>query len=195
MSSRSSSPSPDPAIARLSNLLGSWAMDISDRVVGAAEASAGRGSQAPAALVALHQFAGGGTIERLRRVLGLSHSAAVRLIDGLVTDGHVAREPAADDRRSVALTLTPSGRSTARQIIAARRRAIEPTLERLNQAELDALTQLAERLTADIADLRLRERHEGAPPAGWLCRLCDFEACGRSEGRCPAATTAAAHQS
>ena len=64
------------------------------------------------------------------------------------------------------------------------------------QAELDALTQLAERLTADIVDLRLRERREGAaPPAGWLCRLCDFEACGRSEGRCPAATTAAAHQS
>jgi MarR family transcriptional regulator, negative regulator of the multidrug operon emrRAB len=171
-------------------------MAISDRVVGAAEAPAGRGSQAPAALVALHQFAGGGTIERLRRVLGLSHSAAVRLIDGLVADGHVVREPAAGDRRSVALTLTASGRSAARQIIAARHRAIEPTLERLNQAELRALTQLAERLTADIADLRLRERRKGAaPPAGWLCRLCDFEACGRSEGRCPAATTAAANQS
>lgn len=195
MSSRSSSPSADPAIARLSNLLGAWALAISDRVVGAAEASAGRGSQAPAALVALHQFAAGSTIEELRRVLGLSHSAAVRLIDGLVADGHVAREPAANDRRSVALNLTASGRATAQRIIAARHMAIEATLERLTEVELRALTGLAEQLTADVADLRLNERRDGAAPVGgWLCRLCDFHACGRSEGRCPAATRAAANQ-
>ena len=195
MSSRPSSPSVDPAIARLSNLLGAWALGISDRVVGAAEASAGRGSQAPAALVALHQFAAGSTIEELRAVLGLSHSAAVRLTDGLVADGHVARARATHDRRSVALRLTASGRSTAQRIIAARHRAIEATLERLTEVELRALTGLAERLTADIADLRLNERREGAPPAGgWLCRLCDFQACGRSEGRCPAATSAAANR-
>ena len=90
MSSRSSSPGADPATARLSNLLGAWALAVSDRVGAAAAATAGRGGQAPAALVALHQFAGGSTIEELRQVLGLSHSAAVRLIDGLVADGHVA---------------------------------------------------------------------------------------------------------
>ena len=195
MSSRSSSPSADPAIARLSNLLGAWALAVSDRVVEAAEASAGRGSQAPAALVALHQFAAGSTIEDLRRVLGLSHSAAVRLIDGLVADGHVAREQAANDRRSVALNLTASGRSTAQRIIAARHGAIEATLERLTEVELRALTGLAERLTADVANLRLNERRDGAAPAGgWLCRLCDFQACGRSDGRCPAAIGAAANR-
>jgi MarR family transcriptional regulator, negative regulator of the multidrug operon emrRAB len=196
MSSRSSSPSADPAVARLSNLLGAWALAISDRMAGAVEATAGRGSQAPAALVALHQFADGSTIEELRRVLGLSHSAAVRLIDGLVADGNVTREPAARDRRSVALTLTPSGRATAQQITAARQRAVETTLEGLTQAELRALTRLAERLTADVASLRLGERLEGTTPTGgWLCRLCDFQACGRSDGRCPAATNAAAHHS
>ena len=114
MSSRSSSPSADPATGRLSNLLGAWALAVSDRVGAAAAAAAGRGGQAPAALVALHQFAGGSTIEELRQVLGLSHSAAVRLIDSLVADGHVARHQAADDRRSVALILTASGRTTAR---------------------------------------------------------------------------------
>lgn len=196
MSSRSSSPGADPAIARLSNLLGAWALAISDRMAGAVEASAGRGSQAPAALVALDQFADGSTIEELRQVLGLSHSAAVRLIDSLVADGHVRREPAAQDRRSVALTLTASGRTTARRISAARQRAIETTLEGLTNAELRALTRLAERLTADVASLRLGERREGTTPTGgWLCRLCDFQACGRPEGRCPAATSAAAHHS
>jgi MarR family transcriptional regulator, negative regulator of the multidrug operon emrRAB len=196
MSSRSSSPSADPATGRLSNLLGAWALAVSDRVGAAAAAAAGRGGQAPAALVALHQFAGGSTIEELRQVLGLSHSAAVRLIDGLVADGHVARQQAADDRRSVALFLTASGRTTARRIIAARQRAVEATLEHLTEAELRSLTRLAEGLTEDIADLRLNERRRGAAPArGWLCRLCDFRACGRSEGRCPAATRAARHQS
>ena len=196
MSSRSSSRTTDPATARLSNLVGAWALAISDRMDRAVEVSAGRGSQAPAALVALHQFADGSTIEELRRVLGLSHSAAVRLIDGLVSDGHVTREPAAQDRRSVALTLTPSGRATARRIAAARQRAVETTLEGLTQAELRALTRLAERLTADVVSLRLDERREGAtPPGGWLCRLCDFQACGRSDGRCPAATIAAANHS
>ena len=193
MSSKSSCPSVDPAVARLSNLLGAWALAISDRVVEAAEASAGRGSQAPAALVALHQFAAGSTIEELRGVLGLSHPAAVRLIDGLVGDGHVVREQAANDRRAVAVCLTASGRSTAERIMAARQQAIEATLAGLTELELRALTALAERLTADVADLRLSERRDGAPPpGGWLCRLCDFQACGRHEGRCPAATSAAA---
>jgi DNA-binding MarR family transcriptional regulator len=188
MSSRSSSPSADPALARLSNLLGAWALAVSDRVGAAAATSAGRGGQAPAALVALHQFAHGSTIEELRGVLGLSHSAAVRLIDGLVDDGHVARGRARGDRRSVTLELTASGRSAARRIIAARQSAIEPTLEGLTQAERRSLTRLAERLAGDVAELRLAERRRGAPPAGgWLCRLCDFGACGRSEGRCPAA--------
>jgi MarR family transcriptional regulator, negative regulator of the multidrug operon emrRAB len=194
MSSRSSSPSADPAIdrLRLANLLGAWALAVSDRIDAGAAASAGRGGQAPAALVALHQFAGGSTIEELRHVLGLSHSAAVRLIDGLVADGYVARGQAAGDRRSVALSLTTSGRSAARRIGAARLRAVESTLEGLTDAETRALTKLAERLTGELAGLRLNERRQGAPPAGgWLCRLCDFRACGRPEGRCPAAISVA----
>jgi MarR family transcriptional repressor of emrRAB len=178
MSSRSTFPSADPAVARVSNLLGAWALAVSDRIGAATAAEGGRSGQAPAALVALHQFARGSTIEDLRQVLGLSHSAAVRLIDGLVADGHVARERGAEDRRAVALSLTASGRAAARRIIAARQRAIEATLEHLTEA-----------------DLRLDERDRGATPAGgWLCRLCDFRACGRSVGRCPAAVSAARHK-
>ena len=192
MSSSSSSSKADAASGRLANLVGAWALAIADRVEAATAEAAGRGGQAPAALVALHEFAGGGTIEDLRQVLGLTHSAAVRLIDSLVADGHVARRQSAADRRSVALALTASGHAAARRIIRARAQAVEATLGGLSKGQRRALSALAERLTGDLAALRLEERRQGVPPAGgWLCRLCNFEACGRPEGRCPAATRAA----
>ena len=191
MSSSSSSPNSDPALGRLANLLGAWALAVCDRMTAAAAAAAGRGGQAPAALVALDQFAGGGTIEQLRQVLGLTHSAAVRLIDGLVADGHVARGHRVADRRSVALRLTPAGRAAARRIVQARAAAVEEALAGLTDAQRLSLTVLAERLTGDLASLRLEQHAMGEPPAcGWLCRLCDFQACGRPEGRCPAAARA-----
>ncbi|MBV9337124.1 MAG: MarR family transcriptional regulator [Solirubrobacterales bacterium] len=189
---RGSSPSGDAELARLGNLLGAWALAVADRVEAATSTAADRGGQAPAALVALHEFAGGGTIEDLRRVLGLTHSAVVRLVDGLVGDGHVTRRPGAGDARSVALILTASGRAAARGILRARARAVEATLAGLPDAQRRSLTALAERLTGDLAELRLEERRRGTPPTGgWLCRLCDFEACGRPAGRCPAAARAA----
>ena len=189
---RGSSPSGDPELSRLANLTAAWALGVADRIEAAASTAAGRGGQAPAALVALHEFAGGGTIEDLRRVLGLTHSAAVRLVDGLVADGHVTRRRGAGDARSVAVILTASGRSAARRILRARADAVEATLAGLTQAERRSLTALAERLTSDLAAFRLEERRLGRSPAGgWLCRLCDFEACGRPHGRCPAATRAA----
>jgi DNA-binding MarR family transcriptional regulator len=143
--------------------------------------------------VALHEFAGGGTIDQLRQVLGISHSTAVRLIDSLVADGHVARTHQSDDRRSVALTLTPSGRRAARRVLAARREVVHGTLEGLSEHDRRSLMRLAEVLTAQLVDLRLAERAVESPrSSGWLCRLCDFGACGRPDGLCPAAKRARA---
>jgi DNA-binding MarR family transcriptional regulator len=171
--------------------MGAWALAVADRLEAATIAAAGRGGQAPAALVALHEFAGGGTIEDLSHVLGLTHSAAVRLVDGLAADGHVARGRLTGDRRAVSLALTASGRAAARRIARARAQAVESTLGGLTNAERRSLTTLGERLTGDMAAVRLEERRRGdAPSGGWLCRLCDFGACGRPEGRCPAATQA-----
>jgi DNA-binding MarR family transcriptional regulator len=193
MSSRSSSRKTDPAsgAGRLANLVGAWTLAVADRLEAATSAAAGRGGQAPAALVALHEFAGGGTIDELSEVLGLTHSAAVRLVDVLVADGHVARRPVPRDRRAVSIVLTASGRTAAQRIIRARAQAVEATLDGLTDAQRRSLTTLAERLAGDLTALRLDERRRGAvPPGGWLCRLCDFETCGRPEGRCPAASRA-----
>lgn len=192
MSSSSSSPTADPDLGRLANLLGAWSLAVSDRITAAAATAAGRGGQAPAALVALDQFAEGSTIDHLSSVLGLTHSATVRLVDALVADGHVARRRRGGDRRSVSLRLTASGRAAARRITGARAEAVRSALEELSTPQRRSLTRVAERLTADLAGLRLKERAMGTPPAGgWMCRMCDFEVCGRPEGRCPAAARAA----
>jgi DNA-binding MarR family transcriptional regulator len=191
MSSSSSSPTADPDLARLANLLGAWSLAVSDRITAAAAVAAGRGGQAPAALVALDQFADGRTIEELSGVLGLTHSATVRLVDALVADGNAARRRRSGDQRAVAIRLTPSGRATARRIIRARREAVGEVLAGLTTTQRRSLTAMAERLTGDLATLRLEQRAAGELPAGgWLCRLCDFGACGRTEGRCPAAARA-----
>ncbi len=188
MSSRSRTGTSDPSVARLTNLVGAWTLAVADGVTAAAATAAGRGGQAPAALVALHEFAGGSTIDQLRQVLGISHSTTVRLIDGLVADGHVSRTHHTDDRRSVALTLTPAGRRTARRILAARRKALQSTLEGLSEQERRSLMRLAEALIGQLVDLRLDKPARGnAPSSGWLCRLCDFDACGRPDSVCPAA--------
>jgi DNA-binding MarR family transcriptional regulator len=194
MSSSSSSRTADPDLARLANLLGAWSLAVSDRIIAAAALAAGRGGQAPAALVALDEFAEGSTIEQLSGVLGLTHSATVRLIDALVVDGHVARRRRVGDGRAVAVRLTASGRAAARRITRARAEAVTGALAGLSETQRRSLTVMAERLTADLAGRRLEERAAGTPPAGgWMCRLCDFGACGRSEGRCPAAARANAY--
>jgi DNA-binding MarR family transcriptional regulator len=193
MSSSSRSRNTDPSVVRLTNLVGAWSLAVADRVTVAAATAAGRGGQAPAALVALHEFAAGSTIDHLRQVLGISHSTAVRLIDGLVADGHVARAPHTDDRRAVALTLTPAGRRAARRILTARHQAVDGTLAGLSEQEQHSLMRLAEVLTAQLVDVKLGERALGSDPSsGWLCRLCDFGACGRPDGLCPAAQRARA---
>lgn len=196
MSSTSRSGTSDPSVARLTNVVGAWTLAVADGVTAAAATAAGRGGQAPAALVTLHEFASGSTIEQLRQVLGISHSTTVRLIDGLVADGLVSRSHLIDDRRSVALTLTPAGRRRARRVIAARREVVREMLEGLSEPERRSLMRLSEALTGELVNLRLDERARGNPPSsGWLCRLCDFDACGRPDGLCPAAERARARTS
>jgi MarR family transcriptional regulator, negative regulator of the multidrug operon emrRAB len=191
MSSRSRSQTSEPSDDRLANVVGAWTLGVADRLIAAAANAAGRGGQAPAALVALHEFAAQGTIDQLRGVLGLSHSTTVRLIDSLVADGYVRRTQHADDRRAVALTLTPAGRQTARRILAARRNVLRETLQGLSERERGSLMRLVEALTGQLVDLKLDERaRPNAPPSAWLCRMCDFDACGRPAGRCPAAARA-----
>ena len=181
----------DPSTeVRQANLLAVLALGIYDRVRQAEEDAAGYGSAAPAALVALHEFLGGASIDQLRQVVGLPPSGAVRLVDKLAEAGLVRRGPGPDGR-SVALTLTRRGNETARRIVAGRRQACETILAGLSPGEREALTPLLERLLEQLTVVRLAERESAKTPAGgWLCRLCDFSACRRDVGDCPVANAA-----
>ncbi len=173
--------------ARQANLLAVLALGVRDRARRAEETAAGHGSAAPAALVALHEFLGGASIDQLRQVVGLTPSGAVRLIDKLSVIGLVQRSPGRDGR-TVAVTLTPRGHEAARRVLAARHAATETLLDKLNTAEREMLTPLLERLLRELTAARLGERASAqSPPGGWLCRLCDFSGCGRDEGACPVA--------
>lgn len=180
-------------VPALTNRLGALALAINDGAEQAAAEVVGRGAQAPAALTALREFLQDGTIERLSNVLGLSHSAAVRLVDRLVEDGYVVRHAGDRDGRSVAIRLTERGRQTAEKVRQARRRVIENALEPLNEREQRTMLAAIDRVLGAMTRRRLQSRSRGqAPPNGWLCRLCDFNACGRPAGACPVATAARA---
>jgi len=165
------------------NVLGALALSITDRATAAIAAAAGQSASAAASLSALHHFLDRPTIDQLRKVLGLTPSGAVRLVDRLSDMGLVTREPG-EDGRSRAVALTPEGRETAEQISTARATALNDTLQVLSPTERETLRSLMDRLMAGI----VHTKDGGA----WICRLCDVDACGRSAGRCPAANAAAA---
>ena len=66
-------------------------------------------------------------IEALRHDLGLSHSAAVRLVDRLQAAGLASRESGSDGR-SIAVRLTAAGRREAEGVLAERRGVVEEVL-------------------------------------------------------------------
>jgi MarR family transcriptional repressor of emrRAB len=176
----------------LANLLGAASTALADATEESVLAAAGLDGSAPAALVAFLDFSPHGSIRALSRILGLTHSGTVRLADRLVAAGYVERRPGVD-ARSLTLTLTPAGRAVAWQIRAAREGALIGALQELTGPHRAALTEICEQLIATLTRLRLEQRAAGGEPRGGaICRMCDFEACGRHDGNCPAARAAEA---
>jgi len=165
------------------NLLGAFAQVVTDRVEGAVTGASGQSPSAAAALSALHHFLDRPTLDRLRQVLGLTPSGAVRLVDRLAEAGLVRRGPGADGR-SRSIGLTPAGRRVAARVSAARAGALRDALAVLSPAERGTLHTLLGRVMAGI----VMAKEGGA----WICRLCDTTSCGRAEGHCPTANAAMA---
>jgi MarR family transcriptional regulator, negative regulator of the multidrug operon emrRAB len=156
--------------SRDANLFGAAALAVADRLTAAPR---------DAALLALDDWLAGATVDALARVVGLTHSGAVRLADRLEGEGLLQRRPGADGR-SVALHLTPAGGAEAAGLRAAR----EATLSEL-------LAPVADRraFVAGLEAVLAAVTTAGAAP-GRTCRICDAHACGHPD-RCP--VTRAAH--
>ena len=152
-------------IARVANLLGALAVAIEDSV---------QAGSRDAALVALDSHPRR-SVAHLSRALGRSHSATVRLVDGMAAAGLLERRTGSDSR-SVALVLSVAGTAAAREVRSRRADVLERLVQTLDSGHVDHLEPILEQLleaTATDADSPWR-----------TCRLCD-EACCEDGRECP----------
>jgi MarR family transcriptional regulator, negative regulator of the multidrug operon emrRAB len=158
---------------RTANLLGATALAVTDLTLTGATKAAGISASAAAALVVLTASPGLSVTELGRRV-GLSQSAAARMVDSLENDGLVERRPGLG--RFVLVSPTRSGRRAARSLLTARGAPLTDVLDALDDEERETLTRLLEklltRLYAEVGDAQL------------ICRLCDRGACVQ-DATCP----------
>lgn len=168
------------------NALGALSLVVADQMSAAIEATAALGPSAPAALAALHESLDGGSVTQLSSVLGLTHSGTVRLVDRLGLEGLVERV-GAQDGRAVSVVLTRTGHRMAVRILQAREKSLTSALSALSADEVDNLAAALDTMLTTVTLARAEERAAGTQDRRqpWLCRLCDFAACGRSEGNCP----------
>jgi DNA-binding MarR family transcriptional regulator len=166
---------------RTGNLLGALSLAVADRTADAVGDAAGQSQTAAIALSALNDFLDGPSVDRLRTVLGLTPSGAVRLVDRLQEAGHVTREAGAD-ARSVSVRLTASGRRAARRVAAARAEVLAGVLADLAPEDREALDRILSRVLVGLI--------RGPGATRWMCRFCDTGACGRKDGSCPVANEA-----
>jgi DNA-binding MarR family transcriptional regulator len=157
------------------NLLGALALALTDRAFDAV-AEVGEAGTTAVALSALYQFLDRPTVDLLRRVLGLTSSGAVRLVDRLESMGWV-RRGTAPDGRATAVLLTSAGRKIAKRVSAARTNALKQALSTLSPAKLIELEDLLSVLLVGLM--------RGPGATRWMCRFCDMHACGWAEGHCP----------
>jgi DNA-binding MarR family transcriptional regulator len=177
-----------PAFDRTANVLGALSLAVSDRMAAAIDEAARQGGRpgsetAGVALSALHHFLERPTIDRLRQVLGLTSSGAVRLVDRLEGAGLVRRQ-AGRDGRTTTVSLTPAGRRAAARVARARAQVLEEALGVLPAQERAALEPLISRVVVGLM------REPGA--TRWMCRLCDTGVCGQRTRDCP--VSRAAHE-
>jgi DNA-binding MarR family transcriptional regulator len=157
----------------LPNLLGAFALALSGSQLAAARKASELGGTATAAVISLGLY-DGETIGALARVIGVTHSVAVRLTGELVAEGLVERV-SGHDKREVGLRLTAAGHAMRARVLAARADAIGGFLGAIGETERESLR--------DIVSAMLVKATTSRRVADHLCRLCDEGACGGSQ--CP----------
>ncbi len=158
---------------QLTNLLGALALAVADAQEREMQSASGLSLSAVAAVVTLGECPGL-SVAGLAGIVGLTHSATVRLVDDLTRRGLVLRA-AGSDRRSVGVVLTAEGTALRGRVMAARAAVLVRAMEGVARADREAfargVVEVLERLTTSrlVADN--------------ICRLCDEETCGRDD--CP----------
>ena len=159
--------------SRLGNLLNAAAVAISDAQAAAIARSADQNPSASAALLTIgqHEIQ---TISQIARVLRLSHSTTVRLINGLERGGMLERSRGRDKRETL-VSLTPEGKKVYETIRMAQARVLNRLLEVLSADEQRTL----ETALSSILTVLTLDRESG----DHICRFCDEMVC--EQDRCP----------
>jgi MarR family transcriptional repressor of emrRAB len=158
----------------LANLLGALSLAVIDRIEQGARDIIGHAGETPAALIVIGY--GPITNDKLRRILGLSHSGTVRLVDRLVSDRLVERRPGKDGRE-VALHLTAKGAASRKDLLTSRISAVASFVDVLSASERKRLGELIRNVLAR-QDTSEMDRFT-------ICRMCDNGVC----SNCPLPTT------
>jgi MarR family transcriptional regulator, negative regulator of the multidrug operon emrRAB len=154
-------------IDRTANLLGVVGLAVADRIEETARDVLSHAGETPAALVVIG-YGFGPSNDQLRRILGLSHPGAVRLVDRLVGDGLVERHQGRD-KRAIALYLTDRGKDLREKLLKQRLADIRPFLAPLTEAEQEAFAALLHKILYSMEPTDLERCR--------LCRLCDDSVC------------------
>jgi DNA-binding MarR family transcriptional regulator len=160
---------------RTENIFGAMGLALVDKMQQAFAAETGLGPSAAAAVIQIGT-APGLSVEQLRRILALSHSATVRLVDQLAASGLVERSGTGEsDRRAKPLRLTDAGAATFRRCLTSRRAVIGRAIDRLDASEMRNLASLVEKLLPALVD--------PGDDGDVVCRVCDEKVC--VPERCP----------
>ncbi|MFE7421806.1 MarR family winged helix-turn-helix transcriptional regulator [Rhodococcus sp. NPDC057529] len=159
--------------SRTANLLGAAALAVSDLVLTSVTRRGQVSPSGAAALVVLSATPDLSVTELGRRV-GLTQSAAARMVESLEAKNLAQRKRGAGRERAVA--LTSDGRRAARDARGARGDGLATLLATLDDEEREAL--------AGVLDKLLTRIYQDVRDSEWLCRLCDRRAC-TTDAVCP----------
>lgn len=88
------------------------------------------------------------TVTAVAEALGVNASNASRTCERLVAAGLLDRRAATDDRRRVALTLTPAGEKVVEEVMQRRREELAQVVERMAPDDQSALARALARFAA-----------------------------------------------
>ncbi len=158
----------------ITNLLGAVATTIATRIEQGIDKLGGHSLTHESALVAISQHPNE-SIDTLSKVLGLTHSGAVRLINTLEKEELVKRVRSKQDARAVVLSVTGKGDKRAKSVLQAREQATKQVLDGLSLEQIQALEPILEAALLGATNSQKDARR--------ICRLCNEQVC-RPQG-CP----------
>ncbi|MGJ8648272.1 MAG: MarR family winged helix-turn-helix transcriptional regulator [Marinomonas colpomeniae] len=115
------------------------------------------------------------TIDVLSKVLDLTHSGAVRLINTLENDGFVQRHKSTQDARSVVLRVTGTGSIRVQSILDSREKVTLKLLENFDESQKQDFLNLLDIAMSNLNSKKIK--------ALQICKLCNEGVC-RKQG-CP----------